>query len=102
LSQTCGTSLASLIKYRHLKRGEPRIDLVMLGGGLIGVDAGTRILAYLSGLGRWQMPGGHTVPTVQLVLDILYMLLLTFTALFILSDVRRNWRESVTRGDRTE
>ncbi len=31
LCQTCGTSLASFLKYRKLKRGEPRIDIVMLG-----------------------------------------------------------------------
>ncbi|WP_437717994.1 sulfite exporter TauE/SafE family protein [Sorangium sp. So ce448] len=47
LCQKCGTSIASFLKYRHLGRGEPRIDLVMLGGSLIGVDAGTRLLVVL-------------------------------------------------------
>ena len=101
LCQTCGTSLASFLKYRHLKRGEPRIDMVMLGGSLIGVDAGTRILTYLGTLGKWRMPGGHAVSAVQVVFDVLFLLLLTFTALFIFSDVRRNWREATPRGDRT-
>jgi uncharacterized protein len=101
LCQSCGTSLASLLKYRHLKRGEIRIDLVMLGGGLIGVDAGTRILTYLGSLGKWQMSAGHSVPIVQLALDILFIVLLVSTALFIYSDVRRNWKETVPRGDRT-
>src|SRR5215467_1444413 len=44
LCQKCGTSIASFLKYRQLKRGEPRIDLVMIGGSLVGVDAGTRLL----------------------------------------------------------
>lgn len=40
LSQKCGTSLSSSFKYRRLGRGEPRIDLVMLGGSLMGVGTG--------------------------------------------------------------
>src|SRR5512143_1809047 len=55
LCQKCGTSIASFLKYRHLQRGEPRIDLVMLGGSLLGVDAGTRLLRYLTGLGTWRI-----------------------------------------------
>ena len=51
LSQKCGTSIASFLKYRQLKRGEPRFDYVMMGGSLIGVDAGTRLLAALDRAG---------------------------------------------------
>ena len=101
LCQTCGTSLASFLKYRHLKRGEQRIDLVMLGGSLIGVDAGTRILTHLNGLGTWRIRGGPLVPAVQVVLDILFLLLLSSTALFIFADVRRTWKQRVPRGDTT-
>ncbi|HLJ55035.1 MAG TPA: sulfite exporter TauE/SafE family protein [Chthonomonadaceae bacterium] len=101
LCQTCGTSLASFLKYRRLKRGEPRIDLVMLGGSLIGVDAGTRLLAFLSGLGRWRGAHGHSGSIVQIVLDVLFILLLSLTALVIFIDVRRSWREEAPRGDRT-
>lgn len=101
LCQTCGSSLASLLKYRHLNRGEPRIDLVMIGGGLAGVDAGTRILTYLGNLGRWQAPGGHAVPIVQLVLDLLFTVLLVSTAILMLADVRRTWKDPTPRGDRT-
>src|SRR5436305_11862742 len=67
LCQKCGTSIASFLKYRHLKRGEPRIDLVMLGGSLIGVDAGTRLLGYLDHLGRLQLSGHRSVPIVRIV-----------------------------------
>jgi len=102
LCQTCGTSIASLLKFRHFKRGEPVIDVVMIGGGLIGVDAGTRVLGYLTGLGRWHMPGGHYAPAVLVVFDVLFILMLISAALFIYSDVRRNWSETVSRGDATK
>jgi uncharacterized protein len=101
LCQTCGTSIASFLKYRHLKRGEPRIDLVMLGGSLIGVDAGTRLLTYLSNLGRYTNTNGHSVPVVQIVLGILFLLLLSFTAAFMIQDVRQAWKRTTPRGDKT-
>jgi uncharacterized membrane protein YfcA len=101
LCQTCGTSIASFLRYRHLKRGEPRIDLVMLGGSLLGVDAGTRILGYLNHLGRWRIGHGAAVPAVQVVLDVLFILLLSCTALFILRDVWQTRRQLQPRGDVT-
>src|SRR5437763_16801076 len=82
LSQKCGTSIASFLKYRHLERGEPRIDLVMIGGSLIGVDAGTRLLASLSQQPPLTLAGGRTVPAVNLVLDLLFIVLLSATAVF--------------------
>ena len=101
LCQTCGTSIASFLKYRHLKRGEPRIDLVMLGGSLIGVDAGTRLLTYLSHLGTWRIGQGRPVPVVLIVLDVLFILLLTLTAGFLFDDVRKTWKRHTFRGDTT-
>lgn len=101
LCQTCGTSIASFLRYRHLKRGEPRIDLVMLGGSLIGVDAGTRILAYLNHLGLWRIGHGSAVPAVQVVLDVLFILLLSGTALFIMRDVWQTRLQTRPRGDVT-
>ena len=101
LCQTCGTSIASFLRYRHLRRGEPRIDMVMLGGSLIGVDAGTRLLGYLNHLGRWRIGRGGAVPAVQVVLDLLFILLLTATALFILRDVWQARLQTQPRGDVT-
>jgi uncharacterized membrane protein YfcA len=101
LSQKCGTSIASFLKYRHLKRGEPRIDLVMLGGSLLGVDAGTRLLAYLTGLGRWQLGYGRPVPAVQVVLDILFFILLSAIAYYTFRDAWEASKRTVPRGDRT-
>ena len=52
LCQQIGTSLSAFLRYRHLRRGEPRLDLVMIGGSLLGVDAGGRLLAALSRVGN--------------------------------------------------
>lgn len=101
LSQKCGTSIASFLKYRHLKRGEPRIDMVMLGGSLIGVDAGTRLLAYLDSLGHWRVGSGPPIPAVQIVLDILFILLLSFTASTMFRDAWEARKRAVPRGDTT-
>ncbi len=99
LCQKCGTSISSFLKYRRLGRGEPRIDFVMLGGSLIGVDAGTRLLAYLSGLGDWQIGRGHPVPAVQVVLDVLFIVLLSFTAFYTFRDAWQARLRPVPRGD---
>jgi uncharacterized protein len=101
LCQKCGTSIASFLKYRHLHRGEPRIDLVMLGGSLLGVDAGTRLLRHLTGLGTWHFGGGRSAPAVNLVLDVLFILLLSATAAYVFRDAWRSYRSGVRRGDRT-
>lgn len=101
LCQKCGTSLSSFLKYRRLNRGEPRIDLVMLGGSLVGVDAGTRLLAYLSGLGAWRLGHGAAVPAVQVVLDGLFIVLLSFTAWYTFRDAWQACTRLIPRGDRT-
>ena len=100
LCQKCGTSIASFLKYRHLQRGEPRIDMVMMGGSLIGVDAGSRLLTWLTGMGRRQA-AGHSILVVQAALDALFILLLTLTAALMARDVRASWHRPVPRGDVT-
>jgi uncharacterized membrane protein YfcA len=101
LCQKCGTSIASFLKYRTLRRGDPRIDLVMLGGSLIGVDAGTRLLKYLSGLGTWQIGNGAPAPAINIVLDILFIVLLSGTAAYTFHDAWQARKRVVPRGDRT-
>jgi hypothetical protein len=86
LSQKCGTSLASFLKYRHLGLGEPRIDVVMLGGSLIGVDAGTRLLSYLTRLGYWRVGSGPPVPAVNVILDVLFIVMLSLIAVHTFHD----------------
>jgi uncharacterized protein len=101
LCQKCGTSIASFLKYRHLRRGDPHIDLVMVGGSLIGVDAGTRVLGYLSELGDWQIGSGPRVPAVNVVLDVLFILLLSAVAAYTFREAWRARLQVVPRGDRT-
>jgi uncharacterized membrane protein YfcA len=101
LCQKCGTSIASFLKYRHLGRGEPRIDLVMLGGSVIGVDAGTRLLSYLTELGKWQIGSAPAVPAINLVLDILFILLLSATAAYTFLEAWRTFKSDQRRGDKT-
>ncbi len=101
LCQKCGTSIASFLKYRRLERGEPRIDLVMVGGSVVGVDAGTRLLGYLTGLGRWQIGKGPGVPVINFVLDVLFILLLSFTALYTFREAWRSYQRGERRGDLT-
>lgn len=100
LCQKCGTSVASFLKYRKLGRGEPRIDLVMLGGSLMGVDAGTRLLHYLTGLGTWTI-NGRQAPAVQIVLDVLFVFMLSFTAYHTARDAWEARKRKVPRGDAT-
>jgi len=101
LCQKCGTSIASFLKYRALRRGDPRIDLVMLGGSLIGVDAGTRLLKHLSELGSWQIGRGPAVPAINVVLDVLFIVLLSGTAAYTFRDAWQARLRVVPRGDRT-
>jgi uncharacterized protein len=101
LCQQCGSSIASFLKYRHLKRGEPRIGLVMIGGSLIGVDAGTRILDALTRRPALHLPSGQTVAAATLVVDLLFLALLSFTAVFIFREAWKARREPVFHGDVT-
>jgi uncharacterized protein len=101
LCQKCGTSIASFVKYRTLRRGDPRIDLVMLGGSLAGVDAGTRLLKYLIDRGTWRIGNGPPVPVINVVLDVLFIVLLSGIAAYTFRDAWQARKRVVPRGDRT-
>ena len=44
LCQKIGTSIGSFLKHRQYQHGELRVDFVMVGASVFGVDAGTRLL----------------------------------------------------------
>jgi uncharacterized membrane protein YfcA len=71
LCQTIATAHGSLLRYRHLGEAESRFDLMLLGGSLLGVDAGTRVLAALSGLGTVVI-GGRVFATLPLAVTGVY------------------------------
>ena len=100
LCQKCGTSIGSFVKYRKYGRGEPRIDLLMLGGSLMGVDAGTRLLSALTRMGDLRILG-HRFPAVQATLDGLFVVLLSFVAYQTGRDALEARKRTVPRGDRT-
>lgn len=99
LCQKIGTSIASFLKYQHLKRGEWRIDWVMLGGSIVGVAAGTRLLKYLVGLGNVRF--GRHPPMATFVLEILYAVLLSATTWFTVREALAAMKRKVPRGDVT-
>lgn len=98
--QQCGTSLASFLKYRKLKRGEPRIDIVMLGGSLMGVDAGARLLSWLEMRGTWRL-GDASIPAARIVLDVLFFCVLSFVAFTTFRDALLAIKRAQPRGDTT-
>ncbi len=100
LSQKCGSSVVSFVKYRHLKRGDPRIDLIMMGGSLMGVDAGSRLLAHLSSRPP-AIIAGRELPLAILVLDCLFIILLGAAAAAMFTESRIAFRNPVFRGDKT-
>ncbi len=102
LCQQCGTSIASFLKFRKLKRGEPRVDLIMIGGSLIGVDAGVRLMTYLNTRGNWRIGStGIPAPAARIVVDMSFIVILTFTACFTLGDAWQARKRSEARGDLT-
>src|SRR5688572_25694593 len=48
LCQMIGTSLVSFLRHRKMRQGEPRFDLLLLPGSLLGVELGARTLTVLA------------------------------------------------------
>lgn len=76
LCQIVATSLVSMLKFRKAGLGEMRVDLALLGGSLIGVDAGARALAALGD--RTVSVGSSVVPLAPVVLQASYVAMLLF------------------------
>jgi uncharacterized membrane protein YfcA len=79
LCQMIATSLVSFLRHRKVRQGEPRCDILMLPGGVLGVGLGARTLAMLTRAGAASF-GGHAVPWVNLVVEGTYAVLLGFVA----------------------
>jgi uncharacterized membrane protein YfcA len=89
LCQKIGTSISSFLKHRDYRHGEIRVDFVMIGGSLFGVDAGTRLLNWLSDAGSFTNARGHQVPIVTLVLEVVYATMLLFAASMTVNAARK-------------
>ncbi len=83
LCQTIATSSGALLRYREMGHAEVRFDVMALGGSLIGVDAGTRLLALLAKQSAIAV-GGYWVSPVQLVVTVIYALLFVVIAALLI------------------
>jgi uncharacterized protein len=92
LCQMIGTSLVAFLRHREARQGEPRIDLLLLPGSLLGVGLGARALAYLGEAGSLEALG-HAVPWVNVVVEGFYVVMLAFVAW-------NYWRHGRDRGER--
>ena len=98
LCQKIGTSIGSFLKHRQYQHGELRVDFVMVGASLFGVDAGTRLLGILADLGTFTNAHGRPVSIVTLTLEGVYAAMLLFAASMTLNAVRKSARAPASDG----
>jgi len=79
LCQMVGTATVALLRHRRLGQGERRFDWVMLGGSMLGVATGARVVAALEAAGS-VVVWGRSVPWVSLVLYGAYLVFLLGSA----------------------
>jgi uncharacterized membrane protein YfcA len=85
LCQIIGTGVAALVRHQRLRQGEIKIDWIMLLGGLMGAQAGANLLADLARRGTTSVLG-HSIPTANLVIAIIYVVLLSLVAFWMIRD----------------
>ncbi len=90
LCQKIGTSIGSFLKHRQYQHGEVRVDFVMLGASIFGVDAGTRLLEALANLGNFTNAHGRPVSIVTLTLEGIYAAMLLFAASMTVNALRKS------------
>jgi uncharacterized protein len=78
LAMTIATATGSLLRYRRFGYAETRFDVLLLGGSIVGVDAGARLLARLDELGSVAI-AGREVAALKLAITVGYVSL--FSAL---------------------
>ncbi|HKA87567.1 MAG TPA: sulfite exporter TauE/SafE family protein [Haliangiales bacterium] len=79
LAQMVGTALVAFLRHQKVKQGEPRFDLLMLAGSVLGVDAGTRAVGALAAAGSARI-AGRSIPWIHIILDPLYIAFLVTAA----------------------
>jgi hypothetical protein len=98
LCQKIGTSIGSFLKHRQYQHGELRVDFVMVGASIFGVDAGTRLLALLADLGTFTNAHGRPVSIVTLTLEGIYAAMLLFASSMTLNAVRKHGQKFTVDG----
>jgi uncharacterized membrane protein YfcA len=79
LCQTVATGLGATLRYRQLGHAESRFDLMLVGGSVLGVDCGTRLLHRLDATGAIEV-AGRSIVVGALVLNGLYVALFVVLA----------------------
>src|ERR1041384_7347279 len=64
LCQMIGTGVAAYRRHSKLGQGEPKIDWLMMGGALLGVQIGAYVVTILRDFGSVTI-GSHTVPAIK-------------------------------------
>jgi len=59
LCQTIATGLGAFFRYRSMGHAESRFDILLIGGSLFGIHAGTRLLHALDGMGTVHVFGNQ-------------------------------------------
>jgi uncharacterized membrane protein YfcA len=94
LCQMIGTSTSALLRHRAHGHGEIRFDVLMLGGALLGVDAGARSVTLLATAGSTSI-AGHPVPIVRAAIESAFAVLLLAVAYLF-------WRQARGRAEALE
>jgi uncharacterized membrane protein YfcA len=79
LCQMVGTATVAFLRHQKLRQGEPRFDFVMMGGSLLGVMAGARVVRLLEAAGDITI-AGRTIPLMSFVLYASYLVFLLGSA----------------------
>lgn len=82
LCQTIATGLGAFLRYRKLGFAEWRFDVVAIGGSLVGVYFGTRLLTAMELMGAVDI-GGRSLPVQRLVVSVAYCALFSGLAFLL-------------------
>ena len=89
ICQTIATSLGSFLRFRKLGHAESRFDIMLLGGAVMGVQAGARTLEFLSASGTMQL-GSHELPVHRVIITAVYVALFSVLSFLLWTRTAQN------------
>ena len=89
MCQMVGAATAGQIRYVRLGQGETKLGWLLIGGGLVGVGLGARVVGALTAMGNIELSGGQSIPAVRLWLSLAYVVVLSAVAAWMARDARR-------------
>lgn len=95
-AQVLGVSTAGLYGRRHEGLTDYKMAVVLFGGNYVGVQLGAATLNWLGDLGSWPLPGGPA-PVVDVSILVVFVVLLSAIAAWLLYDTSRTGAEEVLR-----